>query len=525
MTIRKKIFLFSALALGAFLAAVYSVSRFALLNGFARLERASGRESVRRIQNGLDIEQIQLKTIARDYAQWDRTYDFMETRDPAYVRDELTNDTFKIVRVGFVALFDPAGNLVFYRGSGGWEPDGSDLKTVAMPIQSAKTMDHSLQGFVDLKGKMMLADYEPILTSRGQGQPRGVLVMGRDLDQDTISSLSRSVGFSVWLEPADANAGASAPGPAWSDGVNSARFEGDSTLLEYVALRDLSGKTRRFVVGRTERSLYLEGKTQSRYLWGMLMLAGAVFCSALFFFVEEIFIARISRVSREVEKVTVSGDLSLRLNAEGSDEISTLARTVNSMLAAMQRAKAELLEAQESLRFHAEHDALTGVLNRRAIRDVLRRELARCRREKNTLGVILADVDHFKKVNDHYGHAAGDAVLVTVVQRISATMRPYDSVGRYGGEEFLIIAPGCDLALAQKLAERIRSAISDDAVDLGNENAKVTVSLGVILGTATSDPEFLVAQADTAMYQAKRKGRNLVQLGSDVPAEDSVEIE
>jgi diguanylate cyclase (GGDEF)-like protein len=136
----------------------------------------------------------------------------------------------------------------------------------------------------------------------------------------------------------------------------------------------------------------------------------------------------------------------------------------------------------------------------------------------------LADVDHFKKVNDHYGHAAGDAVLVTVVQRISSTLRSYDSVGRYGGEEFLIIAPGCDLSLAQKLAERIRSAISDESVDLGNESAQVTVSLGVILGTAESDPEFLVAQADTAMYQAKRNGRNRVELGSDAPAEDSVEI-
>jgi diguanylate cyclase (GGDEF)-like protein len=523
MTIRKKILLFSALALGAFLAAVYLVSRFALLNGFARLESESGGENIRRIKNGFESEQTQLETIAQDYAQWDRTYAFMDTRDPAFVREELTNGAFKLMRVGFLALFDPSGNLVLYRDSGDWELDRSDLETVAMPIQAADARNRSVQGFLDLKGRMMLADYEPILTSRGQGNPRGVLVMGRELDAKTMASLSRSVGFSVWLEPADANTLANASGTAWSDGVSSARFEGDSTMLEYLALRDLSGKTRRFAVGRTARSLYLEGATQSRYLWGMLMLAGVVYCAALFFFVEEVFIARIAGVSGQVAKVTVSGDLSLRLNAEGNDEISTLARTVNSMLAAMQKAKAELLQAQESLRFHAEHDPLTGVLNRRAIRDVVRRELARCRREKNTLGVILADVDHFKKVNDHSGHAAGDAVLVTVVQRISATLRSYDSVGRYGGEEFLIIAPGCDLALAQKLAERIRSAISDEPVDLGNESAKVTVSLGVILGTAESDPEFLVAQADTAMYQAKRNGRNRVELGSEVPAEDSVE--
>jgi len=182
-----------------------------------------------------------------------------------------------------------------------------------------------------------------------------------------------------------------------------------------------------------------------------------------------------------------------------------------------------LMQAQESLRFHAEHDALTGVKNRRSIRDMLRKELARCRREKNTLGVILADVDHFKKVNDHYGHAAGDAVLVAVVQRITSTLRSYDLLGRYGGEEFLIIAPGCDLDLAQKLAERIRAAVGDEPIDVGDEFAAISLSLGVTLGTADSDPEFLVAQADTAMYQAKGNGRNRVEVGFGLPEDEPFE--
>jgi diguanylate cyclase (GGDEF)-like protein len=261
----------------------------------------------------------------------------------------------------------------------------------------------------------------------------------------------------------------------------------------------------------------------SRYLWGLLMLIGVVYCGALFFFVEKVLMARIAHVRNEVTKVTVSGDLSLRLDPAGNDELSALARTVNAMLAAIQRTKADLLQAQESLRFHAEHDALTGVLNRRAIRDVLRKELARCRREKHTLGVILADVDHFKRINDQYGHAAGDAVLVTVVQRFSATLRSYDVVGRYGGEEFLIIAPGCDLELTQKLAERIRAAVCAELIDLGQESVTITVSLGATLGTAESDPEFLVEMADAAMYQAKRNGRNRVETSLELPEPEQLE--
>jgi diguanylate cyclase (GGDEF)-like protein len=137
--------------------------------------------------------------------------------------------------------------------------------------------------------------------------------------------------------------------------------------------------------------------------------------------------------------------------------------------------------------------------------------------------VVLADVDHFKKINDHYGHAAGDAVLVGIVQRITSVLRTYDALGRYGGEEFLIIAPNCDLAMAQKLAERIRSAITDEAMDIGDNATLVTLSMGVTLGTADSDPEFLVAQADTAMYNAKRNGRNRVEIGLDLPEIEPVE--
>jgi diguanylate cyclase (GGDEF)-like protein len=250
----------------------------------------------------------------------------------------------------------------------------------------------------------------------------------------------------------------------------------------------------------------------------LLMVAGVVHSAVLLFVLEEKLVARVESLNRKIKQITVSGDLSLRLDSQGKrDELSELAETVNAMLTAIQKAKFELLQAQESLRFHAEHDSLTGVLNRRAIRDVLRRELARCRRENQTLGVMLADVDHFKRINDRYGHGAGDAGLVTVVQRISSTLRPYDLVGRYGGEEFLIIAPGCDLELTQKLAERIRGAVGDELMDLGNERINVTVSVGVTLGSAESDPEFLVAAADSAMYEAKRNGRNRVEAGIELP--------
>lgn len=515
MTIRKKILLFSALALGGFLLAVYIASRFAFLNGVTRLEGEFARQSIYRLAKGLDNEEFELNIMARHYADRDRTYDFMENHDPIYIRQEITDATFKTIRVEGIVLLNQAGHVVYSSLIGHRALDRDDLERIVAAErwgEKSGKRKNGMFGVLELKTGTVMVAYQPIRTSSGGGESRGTLVMLRELNEQVISSLSQSAGVPLWLEPSESVSPAGTLELAWSDGVNFARFESDSTMLEYVNIRDLYGSTRKLLVSRVPRSVYLQGQAEIRYLWGLLMVAGVIYCGALFLFVEEVLVRRIAQLSTEVKRITVSGDLALRLNAGGSDELSGLAQTLNTMLVAIQKAKTELLEAQESLRFHAEHDALTGVLNRRAIRDVLRRELARCRREKNTLGVILVDVDDFKKINDHYGHASGDAVLVTAVQRIALTLRSYDIVGRYGGEEFLVVAPGCDLEVARRLAERIRAAIGDEPIDLGEESTTITASLGVTLGTPQSDPEFLVELADTAMYQAKRNGRNRVEV-------------
>jgi diguanylate cyclase (GGDEF)-like protein len=524
MTIRKRILLYSALALGAFLAAVYFVSRFALMNGFSRLESNYAYESVRRLQNHLENEQTQLATVARDYAQWDRTYEFMARRNKDYVRSELTDDTFNIIHINLFLLLDRSGRPTLSKEAGNWPIGQSNLAAIAAAYTSspAHARNSPLSGLLEINGRLFLLAYEPVLNSHGEGPPRGTLVMGKGLSENLLSSLSHSMGLPLWLEPAE-NAPTANHQTLWSDGTNSVSQESDSTMLAYVPLKDLSGAPRRLLVARIPSDLHSEGQKVTRYLLLLLMLAGLVHSAVLLIVLEEKLLSRVASLNRKIKQVTVSGDLSLRLDSHGKDELSDLASTVNAMLTAIQKAKFELLQAQESLRFHAEHDSLTGVLNRRAIRDVLRRELARCRRENHSLGVMLADVDHFKRINDRYGHGAGDAALVTVVQRISATLRPYDLIGRYGGEEFLVIAPGCDLALTQKLAERIRAAVSDEGVELGHENVTLTVSLGITLGTADSDPEFLVAVADSAMYQAKRQGRNRAEISLALPTQEPVE--
>ncbi|MCX6362796.1 MAG: GGDEF domain-containing protein, partial [Actinobacteria bacterium] len=156
-------------------------------------------------------------------------------------------------------------------------------------------------------------------------------------------------------------------------------------------------------------------------------------------------------------------------------------------------------------------DSLTVVLNRGAIVNELEREAERVAREGSPLGVGMLDIDHFKLVNDTYGHAAGDAVLCEIVHSVLGVMRPYDSFGRFGGEEFLVLVPGSDEVELRDVLERVRRAIACAAIVVDGHELAVTVSLGgAVRGRESADR--LIARADDALYTAKEQGRDRVVL-------------
>ena len=159
-----------------------------------------------------------------------------------------------------------------------------------------------------------------------------------------------------------------------------------------------------------------------------------------------------------------------------------------------------MLLVKEALRREAAHDGLTGLWNHKSILEILDRELLRAERDGQPVGLIMADVDHFKGINDSRGHAAGDVVLRIIASSISAMVRPYDSVGRYGGEEFLIVAPGCGLAETWELAERVRSHVAACSIVIGGSKVQVSMSLGIATGDSSADSEKLLRAADEALY-------------------------
>jgi diguanylate cyclase (GGDEF)-like protein len=184
----------------------------------------------------------------------------------------------------------------------------------------------------------------------------------------------------------------------------------------------------------------------------------------------------------------------------------------------------ELVAARESMRYAATHDSLTGLMNRGEVLDVLERELERARRERKPVGVILADIDHFKDVNDSLGHLYGDEALKEVARRLRSKLRVYDVLGRYGGEEFLVLLPGCELTSAIVRGGHLRKSVASKPVDFAGEARAITISMGVAVweGSERCDVEALLGQADVGLYAAKEKGRNRVEHVAKMAGKQSV---
>lgn len=178
----------------------------------------------------------------------------------------------------------------------------------------------------------------------------------------------------------------------------------------------------------------------------------------------------------------------------------------------------ELSRAREALQHQATHDAMTGAMNRSAIGEALERELSRANRSGTRVAVLLIDLDHFKEINDRFGHHAGDIAIIAACTRMQDCVRSHDLVGRYGGEEFLVVVPETDHQNALQIAERIRTHLSATPVIWQSNEITMTATIGLALSRPDDSSMQLLRRADVVLYSGKTIGRDTVQVAEDIHA-------
>ncbi len=236
----------------------------------------------------------------------------------------------------------------------------------------------------------------------------------------------------------------------------------------------------------------------------VILLAGFIASIATAFFLSELILKPINKIKEGALRLS-SGDMGYRIDCYRNDELGELGNMFNHM--------ADMLEEdQKVLQQQAVHDELTGLFNRREFYRRMEEEIKRSGRYLRSLSIMMLDLDHFKKINDTYGHTAGDQVLREVAHRLTSIVRPIDTVIRYGGEEFTVMLPETAVDDAKAMAERIRSFMETNAIMIGdNEPVTLTISIGVAEFNAdTMTISDFVSSADNALYTAKNSGRNRV---------------
>jgi len=233
---------------------------------------------------------------------------------------------------------------------------------------------------------------------------------------------------------------------------------------------------------------------------------------ALFFIIRQIILKPLTNIIEAIEKSDEDGIPLERVPSSGSNEISKLSHTMNIMIDSIRHSRVQLQEQHDSLQYQATHDALTGLANRVLFNDRLSQGIEKARRNSTNLAVLFVDLDHFKEINDSFGHKTGDKVLTTVTERLSRAIRKEDTLARLGGDEFTIMIEGLRQPEdASVLASKILQVLAKEII-IDEHRFFVGSSIGISLfpenGESSAD---LLKNADAAMYKAKQEGRNNFQ--------------
>jgi len=469
----------------------FTTSLLVLRQQFDSAERKQLQQELARVAATLERELAGLRSRARDYGSWDDTYRYLDDRDAGYVETNFTTELSANLGVDWVAVLDLQRQPVITRRvqpeRTGETLTGKEIAAIAAMVPRQPPALDAAEGSALhwLDEEPTLIGYAVVTDSARAAPPRGWLVFGRSGSGPLLERLRVATGTGFRL--------------ARGSGPGSSRIERQGA--HWHGEVPFGGDDTRIVLDNAPR-FSTESSTTTWLLAINAVVVGGLALLGIWRVLDRRILSRLAQFSDLANASRRDRTAAQPWPVGGSDELDDLAVAHNDLMT-------EVRAQQDELARLAHRDPLTGLDNRRRLMDRMNEELAESYRSSaRPCALMLIDIDDLKRINDRIGHAAGDAVLLAIADRIRQRLGTEDTAARLGGDELAVLLPNRDLAAALSLAETLRSDLSRCVRHDGRDLA-VSVSIGVAVASDGS-PGSLLHQADIAMYAAKREGKDRV---------------
>jgi diguanylate cyclase (GGDEF)-like protein len=516
ITLRQKFLLLVGLAVVAPLLLFYVLARQFVYWNLQILEDDLVLRDMRTVDRSISEQQQFLTDLSAEYASRSDVYRYVASRDGTHLGTIFSPSLAQRFSLDRMFVFDENGTLVYEHGN--WNEFASSTIPSARFFSARIFRQSPLVGYVETNKAIYMFSAQRIAAVEDPKNIAGRLVFARQLknliERDVSAEISREVLFYRLSED---------PGtpenPLPKD--LAARFQ--DKLTGYVVEHPSKDHTAIFfpisdyrgdLIGAVEvlfpREEIRAALQDVGRILALLLVAGVLFSLAMAALLARFTVQPALQLRRQVMDIRLSRDLSQRVAISAGDEIGQVADAFNHLLDALHAAEQELLRKNRDLYHLSIVDELTQLYNRRYMIRDLDREFARAQRYEQELSCMILDLDHFKDVNDTHGHATGDRVLCDVAAILRSNTRQADSIGRWGGEEFLIILPMADREEAFNCAERIRVAVEKHDFGARGKPITLTASIGLVSlsSSGAKNTHDLLRFSDVALYRAKTAGRN-----------------
>lgn len=489
MRVQKKIILLLTTIVVLFLLGVISVQFFA----FQDIQSIQGgREEIllRLFKNIVTLKGQPLQQIVHDYSRWEEMVEFANHRDDQWAKENLESIMPKY-HIEVLWVFDANGSLTYTHSI------AHDLKLIkSIDAKNIPSMFENQQyvhfycltdqGILEIRGAAL---HKKRIIEDGVS-PEGYLFVGHIWDSYYIDGIASLIAEGKVKTTRRS-------GYDKTPYIRSDEFGNLCLTLHFRSWDGTPIQRLLFEINAPLVKKYVDASTKSfltaTAIWFMVFLFNAW--------------GLIAWVYRPLKKI------SRFLTQEDPRAVQSLLKDP-SEFGHISRLMIEFFQQKEQLKFCANHDALTGLLNRGAIMGFIHNEFSRAKRHGAPFSVIMIDLDHFKRVNDTYGHLSGDIVLKEVAARLRSELRTNDMIGRYGGEEFIVLVPGDNAEEAVHLAKRLKDKIADQEITLPDHSIRMTASMGISDYRSEIDQscDTLLVRADSALYHSKENGRNQITI-------------